>query len=292
MNIFLITLTYAAVVFFFVTCAVRVVKIARLPVHLRWELAPLPLKKDKSGTNRHPQKSLAAIVIYMAREIFFQFSVWKNNRTLWPFSLSMHLGIFLVILSALINILNAILIIAAVPTAVVEVFQRIVAVVAIISYIVGCVGVIGLILKRVFDKNLRPFSSFVTYFRLIFLAAVFASGIAAWFSVPDFSTATSEFVHNVFTLNTGFNVAVPLVVHIIISVLFLIYLPLTDMIHFMTKFFLYHAVRWNDEPQDKKMLSKLKELSTQTLSWSAPHAPTHKNWTQLAVEKQSHEKKT
>ena len=57
----------------------------------------------------------------------------------------------------------------------------------------------------------------------------------------------SLFTRNLLTLDSAITVATPLAVHLIISLLFLIYLPLTDMAHFITKYFTYHAVRWNDD---------------------------------------------
>jgi hypothetical protein len=94
------------------------------------------------------------------------------------------------------------------------------------------------------------------------------------------------------TLDFTIYVSIPLAVHVIISLLFLIYLPLTDMTHFITKYFLYHAVRWNDEPLNNKMEARLNELKNQTADWAAPHIPSGKTWTEIAAEKPSNEKTT
>jgi len=40
---------YAAIVISTVVLAFRTVKIAQMPVHLRWELAPVPHEKGKSA---------------------------------------------------------------------------------------------------------------------------------------------------------------------------------------------------------------------------------------------------
>lgn len=298
MNIYLVVLTYFAFVFFVLGCAVRIVKTAKMPVHLRWELAPLPLKKNQSSKIRQqdkesksaPQKSLLAISIFMAKEIFFQGSLWKHNRTLWPFSLSMHLGIFLVVLSAILHIINGILVITMASNAVLDILRSIVGVIALVGYIVGAIGAVGLILKRIIDINLKPFSSFVTYFRLIFLTAIFVSGIIAWFSTADFPAAISEFVRNVMTYHTGYSLTPSLVAHITMSLLFLIYLSLTDMTHFITKYFLYHSVRWNDEPLNRNMMNDLSKLEKKTVTWSATHIPANNTWEQTTMEKSNHEK--
>jgi hypothetical protein len=95
----------------------------------------------------------------------------------------------------------------------------------------------------------------------------------------------SNFIKSLFTLDTGITAAFPLALHIIISLLFIVYLPLTDMAHFITKYFTYHTVRWNDEPLDDKMDEKLRGLNTQPVGWSATHVKTDgkKSWTDIAA---------
>jgi nitrate reductase gamma subunit len=276
----MVVLTYFAFIFFILICTAKVIKIARMPEHLRWELAPIPHEKEKkkySGSylderEEKRRKSLVGVVIYMAKEIFLQKGVWKNNRSLWPFSFSMHIGIYLVILSILLYLINALLIIANASASILDTFQGIAAVIALAGYILASLGATGLFFKRLTDSNFRAYSSFSIFFKLFFLMAVFISGIFAWFSTADFAVTTSLFTRNVLTLDTAITITMSLKVHIIISLLFLIYLPLTDMVHFITKYFMYHAVRWDDEPLNKKMELKLNILKNQTSSWSADHA--------------------
>ena len=66
------------------------------------------------------------------------------------------------------------------------------------------------------------------------------------------------------------------------------------MIHFVAKYFTYHAVRWNDEVKDEKMTEALNGLLEQPVSWSAVHvkADGRKNWAELAAEKSNDEKET
>ncbi|MHB8104494.1 MAG: hypothetical protein ACYDG5_03025 [Dehalococcoidales bacterium] len=301
MGVFLITLAYFAFVFLIVVSIVRIIRIIRMPAHLRWELAPIPHEKGKNRYGgsyledyewwqKNRRKSLVAVVIYMAKEIFLLKGVWKNNRTLWPFSFSMHTGVYLVILSILLHIINALFIVTNTPAAVLNAFESIVTVIALAGYILGSFGVIGLILKRSLDVGLRNFSTFPTFFRLGFLAAVFISGIFAWFYTVDFSATMSHFVHSVLILDTTIAVSTPLTAHIIIALLFLIYLPLTDMAHFIIKYFTYHAVRWNDTPLNPKMAAGLNALKNQTSNWAAPHIPAGKTWTEIALEKTPDEK--
>lgn len=279
----------------------RILAIIRMPAHLRWELAPIPhekpnkkckdsYSKENEWRREKQRKSFTGVVSYMAGEIFLFKGVWENNRTLWPFSFSMHLGIYLVIFSIVFHVLNALFIITGVTGYINDVFKNIAAVIALAGYILGTLGAIGLILKRSLDVNLRNFGSFSVYFRLVFLAAIFISGIFAWFYTSDFASTTSLFTRNLLALDSAITATTPLSLHIIISLLFLIYLPFTDMAHFITKYFTYHAVRWNDEPLNIKMETELNGLKRQTPTWSAPHIPTGKTWAEVATEKPEDEK--
>jgi nitrate reductase gamma subunit len=158
---------FCTITIFLVVVAYRILAISRLPVHLRWELAPIPHEKGKGGYGgsyledyewwRKPRRrSHVAPIIYMFREIFLLRGVWKNNRALWPFSFSFHVGIYLTIITLLLQIINALFIITSVPLSTLNVFQSIASVLAITGYLLGSLGAIGLILKRALDSNLRP----------------------------------------------------------------------------------------------------------------------------------------
>jgi nitrate reductase gamma subunit len=296
-------LTFGAIFIFLVLAIYRVLVIIRQPVHLRWELAPIPHEKGKGKYGgsyleeyewwRKPRKhSIIAPIVYMLREIFLMRGIWKNNRSLWPYSSSLHAGIYLFILTLLLCIINAVFVITDVSASVLNVFHHIASITAIAGYIAGTPGSIGLILKRRLDNNYRPFTTRSLYFRLVFLGAVFVSGIWAWSTTPLFAAETSKFVKNLVTLDSGITAAPALATHIIISLLFIIYLPLTDMLHFITKYFTHHAVRWNDAPLDEKMDKKMLGLVTRPIRWSAPHAGSGKSWVETASGKKDNAEKT
>jgi nitrate reductase gamma subunit len=301
-GIFWHIVSFGAVFIFLATVVYRLLAISRLPLHLRWELAPIPHEKGKGKYGgsyleefewwRKPRRnSRIAPVVYMLQEILLMRGIWKNNRSLWPFSLLLHAGIYLFVIALLLHIVNALFIITGVPGSIANVFLNIASVVALAGYLAGGLGAVSLILKRRFDHNYRPFTTIGMYFRLVFLAAVFLSGLWAWFGTGNFAVDTSNFTKNLFTLNSGANATIPLSVHIIISLLFIIYLPFTDMLHFIAKYFTYHAVRWNDAPVNEKMEEKLKALVYQSTDWSAPHVPSGKSWAEVASGKNENAEK-
>jgi nitrate reductase gamma subunit len=272
----------------------RTINIVRLPVHLRWQLAPIPHEKRKSRYGgsyleeyewwRQPRRrSRIAPLVYMAKEILLLRGVCKHNMALWPLTLVFHLGIYLIAAMLLFCLINAILIIAEVPLSVLNVFLGITSVLAMSGYLLGSLGTIGLLIKRILDSNFRPFNTVSTYFRLVFLGAVFISGFYVWFLSGDFAFRMSLFVSRLITLDSGVSAAFPLSLHIIISLLFILYLPLTNMIHFVAKYFTYFEIRWNDRPKDEKMEEELAALLAQPVNWSATHvkAGDEKSWTDI-----------
>jgi nitrate reductase gamma subunit len=302
-GIFWQVFAFSAIFIFLVVTAYRILAIARLPAHLRWELAPIPHEKGKGGYGgsyleeyewwRKPRRrSRTAPIIYMLQEIFLMRSIWKNNRSLWPFSLLLHFGIYLFVIALFLHVINAIFIITDVQASILNVFQDIASALALAGYLAGGLGAISLILKRRLDNNYRPFTTLPMYFRLVFLGAVFISGLWTWFGAGNFAVVASNFIKNLFTLNSDIAATVPLSVHIIISLLFIVYLPFTDMLHFIAKYFTYHAVRWNDEPTGKKMDEELRALIDQPADWSAPHAGPGKSWAEIAAGKADDAKKT
>jgi nitrate reductase gamma subunit len=296
---------FTALAVFLALMTFRIISIIRMPVHLRWELAPIPHEKgrtkyggsyleDYEWWHKKRSQSLAGPLIYMASEIFFLKGVWKNNRALWPFSFSLHTGIYLVIISLVFHFINALFIITGVSTIVLNVFQDIASVIALTGYLLGGTGSTGLILKRALDARFRNFSTFTTYFRLVFLGAVFISGLAVWFTAANFGVEASSFMNGLLTLDKNIAVNTSFATHIIIFSLFIVYLPFTDMVHFITKFFTYHAVRWNDAPLDNKIEEKVHRLVEQPLDWTAEHITGNgdRSWADLTtggkVEKEKH----
>jgi len=304
-GIFWHIVTFTAAGIFLILLVYRVIAIVRLPVHLRWELAPIPHEKGK-GTyggsyleeyewwHQPRHRSLVAPIIYMLREIFLLKSIWKNNPGLWPLSFSLHTGIFILIITLFLQILNAIFIIGKVDESVLNVTLTIANILAPIGFILGCLGAVGLILKRTLDADYRSFTTVTRYFHLVFLCAVFISGIYARFVPGDFALETSSFIKSLGTLDAGISVASPLAAHIIIFLLFLIYLPLTDMAHFIAKYFTYHHVRWNDAPQDERMTGELRRLLTLPVGWSGPHVLVRepKSWMDTTTGNKKNGEKT
>jgi hypothetical protein len=58
------------------------------------------------------------------------------------------------------------------------------------------------------------------------------------------------------------------------------------MMHFFAKYFTYHEVRWEDNPNFKggKLENKIKEALNFGVDWDAPHTRTGKTWGEIATK--------
>jgi nitrate reductase gamma subunit len=77
-----------------------------------------------------------------------------------------------------------------------------------------------------------------------------------------------------------------------LATLFLTYLPATRMIHFFSKYFTYHSVRWDDRPREagSAMDRSLAAALDFGVSWSAPHVRTGRTWAEVATNLPGDEK--
>ena len=105
--------------------------------------------------------------------------------------------------------------------------------------------------------------------------------------MPSFSRQVLAFVSGLFTVNLSLQLSGLLTAHLLLAMGFLAYLPFTQMMHFVAKYFTYHEVRWDDKPLEVggKMEKEIIGLLGQKPTWSAPHlaADGTKNWVDIAT---------
>lgn len=294
----LVFIAYFLLLFFVVMFLYKARKIAALPPHLRWELSPVPHEKGKGQYGgsyleeyewwtKPREKSLVNEFVFMLKEIFLLKGVFEHNKKMWYFSFPFHIGLYLLAAMVVFMFVNAILLRLGVIQ-VASVFELLVYVFAAIGYAIGVIGVIGLIIRRLSDSNLKHFNTSGALFNLFFLLVLFASGGVALITVPDFSGEMTRMAGAFITADTTAVLPGLLRLHIVISLLFLVYLPFTKMLHFLAKYFTYHEVRWNDVPMkgNGRMEKNIKNLLGQPVTWAAPHlnADGKKNWADIVNE--------
>jgi nitrate reductase gamma subunit len=273
---------YAALALFVIGTVVRTAYIARMPAHLRWELAPVPGEKGKDQYGgsyleeldwwtKKREKSLLAEVLFMAREIFLLHGVWRNNRLLWPFSYAFHLGIYLVAVMACLLAAGNIAAFIHPLGALEDVLLAAAQFLGSAGYGAGSLGAVGLFILRLGNGNFRRFSSRATYGNLLVVAMMLLSGLYAWLRGDGAVEDLYYFIGSLMSGGMSGSLGVPIALHLGLSLLFLAVLPYTQMIHFIAKYFTYHRVLWDDRPtgeaEDRRMAKRLGG----PISWSAGH---------------------
>ncbi|NQS98780.1 MAG: hypothetical protein HQ591_10020 [candidate division Zixibacteria bacterium] len=295
---FLYILVYAAAAVFLIAVVWRFVKIASTPMHLRWELYPVAHEgkraayggsylEESEWWNKPRKKNMIGELAVMIPEIFLLKAVWENNRRLWYFTFCLHHGLYWLIGMAGLMIIRLVLIAAGVNSqGLISIIFDIASVVGTVGYLLGFVGALGVLFLRIIDRGMRDFSSFAAYFNLVFLFLMFDTGIFSILTLNGHFEAVEVFLKGLFT-GEFYTLPTAAAVHLTIIVLFALYLPFTHMTHFFTKYFTYHSVRWNDEPniRGSKLEKSIGKVLQYPVGWSAKHigADGIKNWGEIAT---------
>lgn len=295
----LIVVSYVLLAVFVAAFILRSLKIARMPVHLRWELAPVPHEKGRGhygGSyleepewwSKPREKDHLAEITYMFKEIVFLKALFEHNRRLWWFSFPFHFGLYLLCGAVGLLLVAGVARLAGLLEPGLGPFGTVVLVLAGVGYVVGAFGALGLFFSRLLDPKLKRIATPLTFINLLLLLAFFVTGAVAAYSLDGFPAALSGFLGALLSANLSVQVPGVLAAHLVLGGLFLAYLPFTPMMHFVAKYFTYHEIRWNDEPLQKggKMEREIQELLQQPVSWAAPHLQGGgvKNWVDIATE--------
>jgi nitrate reductase gamma subunit len=264
---------WLAVALFVVGTAWRLIKYARAPQHVRWELYPVAHEprrahggsylEEKDWWTKPRKTSLIGEVGAMASEIFVLKGVWEFNRPVWWGSMPFHWGLYLMIL-ATVGLAAAAL--GLLPTA----LWAPVAAVGAVGGALLAIGAAYLIVLRSSDRRLKPYTSPLDRINLLLLLVLGALSVAT-----VVVTGAETVVGAVGSWLRLQPVEVPAVLaaQMFVAALFLLYMPYTRMIHFVSKYFTYHKVRWDDAPMTAGSPAdrRLKEALAFGVSWSAEH---------------------
>lgn len=293
----LLALTYLSVLVFLGGVALTAARYARAPMHLRWELYPVPHEKGKDGYGgsyfeevdwwSHPREtSLIGEIRAMLEEMLLIRSLWHRNRPHWYASFPFHGGLYLLFGFTLLLALGA----AVEPTATGApwwtLLDGLTIAVGAVGFVFATFGALFLLGRRMVDARLKSSSTRGDYVHLLILLAVFLTAIFAWLTVdPSFSQLRGV-LRGALTFSPPSQVEPAIAVQVVTAALFLIYLPFTHMTHFVAKYFTYHQVRWDDAPGlgDPKVRARMQVNLARPVGWAAPHIQSDKSWAEAASE--------
>jgi nitrate reductase gamma subunit len=302
----LLSLSYLSILVFLAAIVLRGLKIARLPLHLRWELYPVAHEKGRAGYGgsyleepdwwtKTRTSSLVGELKVMIPEILLLAGVWEHNRKHWFRTFPFHFGLYL--LAGLIVLLLAGGIAAATGATISGEGGAIAALLHHLTYIVGYVGIVlgligaaALLVRRTINVDYREYTKKGDYFNLaFFIGTLLVALLAHLITDPQFVGLRAYFsqlvtlgAHSPGVETSGLTAA-----EVVLVSLLLAYIPLTHMSHFFTKWFMYHDIRWSDEPNlpGGKIERKIVKALQYPVSWSAPHirGDGKKTWVDVAT---------
>lgn len=286
---------------------IRVIKYASAPLSMRWELYPVPHERGRAEYGgsyleelnwwTKPRKSDTFNELKeMFEEIFLLKGVFKNNKKVWLWSYPFHLGMYFSIGWLCLLLLGAVMsafgmTIAATGGTIGQIVHYLTIPFGYAGLGLSAIGAFGLFIWRMSDSEQRAFNTFTDYFNLVLVFGVTGLALIAQAVADPSFVAVRAFMASLVTFSAAPAMATLITLEIILVSLVVMYIPLTRMSHFVAKYFLYHAVRWNDEANERgsKIEKRILELLQEKVGWSAPHIKTGETWAEVVTEEVKHE---
>ena len=268
MAVLVYVIAYAAIIVFVAAVLYRILHYINNPMHVRWELYPVAHEGKKAAYGgsyyeevdwwKKPRtKSYIGELKVIIPEILLLKAVWEHKRSLWLATYMFHLGLYFGCALIGLTLLGAIVQLAAGPDA------SLLVLIAALSEFFGPVGFVLLILgafylytKRLTDEGMRNYTG-------------------------------KEHLLNLISLQIepldGFLMGLQMTIFFLVAA----YIPLTHMSHFFMKYFLYHDIRWGDEPNVNNLATqrKIGVVLNYPVSWGASHIAGHgkTTWAEVAT---------
>lgn len=286
---YLSLIAYLSIFLFVGISAYKAYQFAKLPLHGRQELYPVPKEKghEYGGSyyeevewwNKERHVSHGTELIEMLKEMLFIKKLFDHQRPLWWLSYALHLGIYLLIAFTLLLVMGALTLLGGgqISASGAGVWG------SLVYYLTALTGLMGLLLatfgsgmlllRRIFDDTLRKYTTPQEYFNLALLYSAVVTGIFVWGGDLTFGTAR-EITANLLTF-TAFSPSTFFILHLVLLFVMFTYIPLSKMSHYVGKYFTFHKVLWENDPnlRGSEMEKKVQQATSYrpTNSWAAPH---------------------
>jgi len=299
MSIIIYLLGYTAIIVFLIAVIFRVINYIKLPMHVRWELYPVAHEgkrasyggsylEDVDWWKKDREKSIIGELKVMIPEIFFLKAVWEHNRPLWLSTYSFHLGLYLICAFLGLLMINVFAqLIGCSENCLITYVSPIMRFFGGAGIILCLIGSIWLLRKRLLEPELKEYSGPDHYINLALFALASSIALITWLFVDPSFTMARDFIVNMITFNFS---PIPnniFGLQMILAFIVIAYIPMTHMSHFFMKYFLYHDIRWGDEPNvdNMKTQNNIGKVLNYPVSWSASHIAGHgkTTWAEVAT---------
>lgn len=288
---FLTFYCYLAIFLFLAISGYKAWQFARMPLHGRLELYPVPKeagRQEYGGSYyeepewwRKPrQVSHTAEIKDMLKEMLFIKKLFAHQRNLWWISYAFHLGIYCLAGWTVLLAIQAALSLhggaAAGAGGIRAVLPLLTMLAGVIGLILATAGSGALFIRRLADPSLNRYTTGQEYFNLLLIFVVLCTGIYAW--GPDLSFGRPRQVMEQLLSCQALSLSGPETIHLLVLGIMFIYIPLSKMSHYVGKYFSFHKVLWENEPNlagsdIAKAVERAAGYRPQT-SWSASHIRT------------------
>lgn len=293
---------YSGLLIFLAGCLRRILVYARTPLHLRWELYPLPHEhayraayggsyfetqewwNQPQVTNRRGEWRV------MAEEIIFLKSLREFNRRLWLPSFLFHFGLYLAVAAVGCAALTAAWEFSSAGAQFAGIAHAVSAIAKFAGITGGLLiaaGACWLLAHRTADPALRNSTHAGDIFNLLFFVAVCALLIAGYLLRAPGSATFGGCVRGMVHFDRAVRIGPLFGAGLILASMLVAYIPFTHMAHFIAKYFTWHAVRWDDRRNDRgsAIESKIPAALAYRPTWSAAHmgADGKRTWTEIAT---------
>ena len=185
------SIAYLSILLFVGISAYKACQFAKMPLHGRMELYPVPKEKgfEHGGSfyeeelwwKKPHEVSHAREIKEMLKEILFIKKLFDNQRPFWWFSYALHLGIYLLMAWTILLVAGAVSIRNGILIDNSTVWGLLIYNLTIITGILGlALGTLGsglLVLRRLFDNTLKKYTTPQEYFNLLLIFAALVTGI-------------------------------------------------------------------------------------------------------------------
>jgi nitrate reductase gamma subunit len=257
----------AAIAIFVVGNLFRIVRILRMPAHLRWDLYPIPKgphqRQQYGGSyfeesdwwTKPAENGKRGELQFMLNEVLLMRGVCEGFRALWPWSFLLHWGLYAYILATGLALISSSLAPIAYSAAAIG----------------GVLGAVGLIATRSLHSRVRTFTTRGAIFNLTLLGALLATAVPRT-GEGGLPALISSLFRAPFDIPASQYSSLA-IVHICLVAFFLAYFPFTHMTHAYMKFFTWHGIRWDDKPAifDASANQALSMNVARKASWAAKH---------------------
>jgi nitrate reductase gamma subunit len=282
-------LMYAGAVLFLAGCLGRVLQYSRQPVHLRWELYPVPHEApervrhggsyfEESEWWKKPRRpNLAGELSFMIPEMLFLKGLWEFNRKLWYRSFPFHFGLYLLIGAGALGLLGSVL-------------GGLGGALFVLARLCGWAGLVLTVLggsalfwRRLTDRELRNYTGLGDLVNVGAFAVACALVILG--SLRGAMPPLAAFARALLSFDTSLQLPALAGAGLMLGSVITGYIPYTHMAHFVAKYFTYHNVRWDDAPNNAHIAARVAEYLTYRPTWSAAHvgADGSRTWAEVAT---------